>query len=113
MSKVGEMIKEKRLKAKLSQKKLGKSCGISDSEIMKIENGQRKKPSWENLCKIAQALDFNPLEMLVRAGYISNEEIHPPMPFRSIDKLTQSDIDNVQLFIDFIIARKDSITKQK
>ena len=38
MSNVGKLIKEKRTAAKLSQKNLGIACGISDSEIMKIEN---------------------------------------------------------------------------
>lgn len=45
------MIKNKREAAGLSQKRLGSACGLSDSEIMKIENGQRKTPSWKNLCK--------------------------------------------------------------
>ena len=37
---LGEMIKEKREAKGLSLKSLGKACGISDSEMMKIENGK-------------------------------------------------------------------------
>ena len=80
MPNLGEMIKNKREAAGLSQKKLGTACGLSDSEIMKIENGQRKTPSWKNLCKIAQALDFHPLN--------------------------ENDIETIQLFVDFVISRK-------
>ena len=47
MPNLGEMIKNKREAAGLSQKRLGSACGLSDSEIMKIENGQRKTPSWK------------------------------------------------------------------
>ena len=69
MPNLGQMIKDKREAAGLSQKKLGTACGLSDSEIMKIENGQRKTPSWRNLCRIAQALEFHPFEILLEAGY--------------------------------------------
>ena len=37
MPNLGEMIKNKREAAGLSQKRLGTACGLSDSEIMKIE----------------------------------------------------------------------------
>ena len=89
MPNLGEMIKNKREAAGLSQKRLGTACGLSDSEIMKIENGLRKTPSWKNLCKIAQVLDFHPFEILLVAGYI-----------------TENDIETIQLFVDFMISRK-------
>ena len=38
MSDIGDLIKEHRLACNLSQKKLGDACGISDAEIMRIEN---------------------------------------------------------------------------
>ena len=41
MSDIGDLIKEHRLACNLSQKKLGDACGISDAEIMRIENGDR------------------------------------------------------------------------
>ena len=76
MPNVGTLIKNTRETAGLSQKKLGNACGLSDSEIMKIENGVRQKPNWENLCRIAQALDFHPFKLLLAAGYISENDIH-------------------------------------
>ena len=45
MPEVGQLIKSRREAAGLSQKKLGNACGLSDSEIMKIEKGIRKKPN--------------------------------------------------------------------
>lgn len=113
MSKLGQLIKDKREAVGLSQKKLGNACDLSDSEIMKIENGVRKKPNWENLCRIAQALDFHPFELLLEAGYISEEDIHPNIQLHGLENLDSSDIDYLQLFIDFMISRKsiDGISK--
>ena len=108
MPNLGEMIKDKREAAGLSQKKLGIACGLSDSEIMKIENGQRKTPSWKNLCKIAQALKFHPFEILLGAGYITENDINPGIRLRGLDKLNEKDIETVQLFVDFLLSRKDA-----
>ena len=103
-----EMIKSKRKVAGLSQAKLGEICGISDSEIMKIENGERKTPSWENLCKIAQALEFHPFEILLAAGYIKEKDINPIIRLHGLDKLSEKEIETIQLFVDFMISRKST-----
>lgn len=106
MPNLGEMIKNKREAAGLSQKRLGSACGLSDSEIMKIENGQRKTPNWKNLCKIAQVLDFHPFEILLAAGYITEHDINPEARLHGLDKLNENDIEIIQLLVDFVISRK-------
>lgn len=106
MSNLGQLIKNKREAVGLSQKKLGSACELSDSEIMKIENGVRKKPNWENLCKIAQALEFHPFELLLAAGYISENDIHPSIQLHGLENLNSGDMECLQLFIDFMISRK-------
>lgn len=106
MSQLGQLIKNKREAAGLSQKKLGIICKLSDSEIMKIENGIRKKPNWENLCRIAKALDFHPFELLFAAGYITDKDIRPCYQLHGLQYLDKYDIDYLQLFIDFMISRK-------
>lgn len=108
MPNLGQLIKSKREAAGLSQKKLGKACELSDSEIMKIENGTRKKPNWANLCKIAQALSFHPFELLLAAGYISEDDIHPSTLLNGLEKLSDRDIEYLQLLVDFMISRKDA-----
>ena len=113
MSNLGQLIKSKREAIGLSQKKLGSACELSDSEIMKIENGVRKKPNWENLCKIAQALNFHPFELLLAAGYISEKDIHPDTNLHGLENLDSSDINCVQLFIDFMISRKSTDGKSE
>ena len=106
---IGQLIREKRKEKNLSQKRLGALCGISDSEVMKIENGVRKTPNWESLCKIAKALDIHPFEYLLAAGYISEKDFQ--VKLLNLEKLSEEDIKYVQLFIDFIVERKCCINE--
>lgn len=102
MPNLGQFIKSKRESSGLSLKKLSSATGISDTEILKIENGTRQKPSWEHLCKIAKALHFHPFEVLLNAGYISESDIHPPSLISGLEDLNKQQLHTVQLFVDFI-----------
>lgn len=102
---VGEFIKERRESLNISLKKLGESCDVSDSEILKIESGQRKNPNWTTLCKIARALNFHPFEIMLKAGYISETDINPSFKLKNLDRLSIQDLDFVQSVIDAHIAR--------
>lgn len=113
MAEIGEIIKQKRNAHGLSLKKLGSACSLSDTEISKIESGKRKSPSWISLCKIAEALDSHPFEFLLAAGYITENDIHPPIPIQGLNKLNDSDINYLQLLVDFIISRKHTNENSK
>ena len=102
MPNLGQFIKSKRESSGLSLKKLSSATGISDTEILKIENGTRKKPSWEHLCEIAKALNFHPFEVLLSAGYISENDIHPPLLISGLEDLNEQQLNTVQLFVNFI-----------
>lgn len=102
MPNLGQFIKSKRESSGLSLKKLSSATGISDTEILKIENGTRKKPNWEHLCKIAKALNFHPFEVLLSAGYISENDIHPPLLISGLEDLNEQQLNTVQLFVNFI-----------
>ncbi len=114
MPALGQFIKAKREAAGLSQKKLGQASGISDSEIMRIENGTRKCPNWDNLCRIARVLNFHPFEILLAAGYISDSDIHPICKLQRIDELASAELADVQHFIDFTLSKRDTpvLTKE-
>jgi HTH-type transcriptional regulator, competence development regulator len=105
MPSLGELIKNKREAAGLSLKRLGIACGVSDTEIMKIENGIRKSPNWNILCEISQTLDFHPFELLLAAGYITENDIHPNLQIHGLEKLSADDVKMVQSFIDFLAMR--------
>lgn len=108
MPNLGQLIKEHREAAELSQKKLSNACGMSDSTISKIEDGSRPTPQWDTLCKIAKALDFHPFEILLEAGYITKKDIHPNTLIHGLEALDDAEIATVQLFIDFVKMRKDT-----
>lgn len=97
---VGTFIKKRREAQNISLKKLGEACGVSDSEILKIENGKRKSPNWTTLCKIAKVLNFSPLEILLQAGYISESDINPALRIKGLQYLSQDDIELVQNVVD-------------
>lgn len=116
MPDIGQLIKDKREATGLSQKKLGIACGVSDSEIMKIENGTRIKPQWSTLCGIAHALNFHPFEILLAAGYITENDIHPNSQIHGLENLSTDEVAMVQLFIDFLTIRshiKDDVSKEE
>ena len=96
MHELGQFLKEKRESSGLSLKRLSSVTGISDSELLKIENGTRKKPGWEHLCKIAKALNFHPFE----------KDIHPPLLISGLEDLNEQQLNTVQLFVDFIKAQE-------
>lgn len=58
MATFGEIIKEKRIEQGLSQNKLSKTLGISQSYMNQIENGVRN-PNFELLCKICKLLEIS------------------------------------------------------
>jgi len=51
-------IKEKRLGKKWSQTYLAQLSGVPQPTISQIENGTRQYPTFENMKKIAEALDL-------------------------------------------------------
>lgn len=109
MSEIGRLIETRRRALGLSQKELGRSSGLSDTTICKIENGNRTTPSWESLCRIAKALNIHPFEFMLAVGYITRDDVINPKPvLRNLDKLSETDISCLQLLVDFMIARKGS-----
>lgn len=55
-------VYEKRIQKKLSSRRLAELSGISHTEINNIENG-KKHPNLLTLCKIAVALDTDPISL--------------------------------------------------
>ena len=102
---VGTLIKERREALGMSLKKLSEACEISDSEILKIESGQRKTPNWSALCKIAHALSFHPFEVLLAAGYITESDVNPVYRLKGLDRLSAEDMEVVQNIIDAQVAK--------
>jgi DNA (cytosine-5)-methyltransferase 1 len=102
---VGDLIKSRREAMGMSLKKLGEACDVSDSEILKIENGKRKCPNWSTLCRIAKVLNFHPFELLLKAGYISEYDVNPALRLTGLEHLSVEDLEVVQNVIDAQVAK--------
>ncbi|MFC5222774.1 helix-turn-helix domain-containing protein [Bifidobacterium leontopitheci] len=106
VNKLGALIKARRNEIGLSQQALGSLCGTSDSEIAKIEKGERKMPNCQTLCSIAKNLNFHPLELLRVAGYLTNDDIGHSLAISGLEQLDAIEISHVQAFVDFLVNRK-------
>lgn len=109
MSEVGAFIKQQRELRGYSLKKLANLCGISDSELLKIEKGERQNPNCKCLCEIARALDTSSLEVLLKAGYLIPSDLPSEPKIKRIEKLSSSETEYVQLFVDFLISNRNGI----
>ena len=72
---IGPVVRQLRLKRKLSQEALANSAHVSSGYLSKLERGVYKAPSSEVLGRIAQALSIAPLDLYKEAGldYLLNE----------------------------------------
>ena len=52
-------IREKRLEKGWTQLELAQKSGVPQPTISQIENGNRRYPTYENIKKIAKALEIN------------------------------------------------------
>ena len=83
MSNLGDYVKNRRIELKLNRVQLAERANISHTEIHRIENGVRQQPSYQVLCRLAEALEISKDEMLSIAGYNINdnasqiEDIYP------------------------------------
>ncbi|MGE5580437.1 MAG: helix-turn-helix domain-containing protein [Bacillota bacterium] len=71
---IGEYLRSIRLKKGISQRQLSALCGISNSEISRIEAGERVSPSPGVLRAIAIGLGVPYEEVLTAAGYLQQDD---------------------------------------
>lgn len=87
-SQVGILIRQLREERKFTQRQLSLYSGVSNTEISRLESGERRNPSVVILKKLALAFNTSVDEMLKAAGYtddsidktnaISNSSIFTP-----------------------------------
>lgn len=106
MTEFGLLIKTKREERGLSLRKLSASCGISDSELMKIESGERKTPNYKTICCLASELGMHPVELLCAAGIMDESYVKPYRLIRNLEKLDGGELEIVQTLIDALIKKK-------
>ena len=68
---MAEVIREARVRARLSMRGLARRSGLSAAQVSRIEAGEVERPAAETLVKLAKALDRDAQLLLVFAGHIS------------------------------------------
>ena len=99
---IGKAIHNRRKELGLSMEKLAFRMGRKDSYISNLENGKAKSIGLDDLPKLAKALDWNLLELIIAAEGVSDSELRN-MGLGLFDKtemLTDMDIVYVQRLID-------------
>lgn len=100
---IGEMVANARIAQNMSQRELGKKCGISPAEISRIESGRRQKPAAVSLQAIAAALGLDAGELWQTAGYaMPQEKPKAPEKFRigSGDSAAVYTLEDIQKIVE-------------
>lgn len=71
---LGQFIREQRKGKGLTLREAAKRSGVSHPYLSQLENGKNDKPSPDILRKLATVLDLSNKELMLVAGYISEEE---------------------------------------
>mgnify|MGYP000870972384 CR=1 FL=1 len=107
MSTLGDFVKERRLAKEWSKRALAEKCGISHSEIHRIEHGERCNPSIPVLNALAEALGVPKDEMLRIAGYKTDEHDIPLIEKVFPDLKTEKQQQTAQKIIDGLARSSD------
>lgn len=132
-NRLGKYIYNERVKAGLTRNALARKAGISHTEIKRIEDGQRKNPSYSHLKAIANALMVPLYEIYQVAGIMTEDMSLVDKAFPSLttakqrdtlvkiarliatnaDRLTDNDLDElamqVDMFLLYVMDRKKEV----
>ena len=76
---IGELIAKGREEKGLSKRELSRIAGISDTELNRIESGEREQPNPKTLRKISQHIGINYNDLMYAAGL--GLQVSPLNPF--------------------------------
>jgi len=83
---LGKTLKQQRLRLELTLRELAAKSGVTASHIARVERGERF-PSGHILRKIAKPLGFAEIELLTRAGYLSDSSSETGEEYRIYRRL--------------------------
>jgi len=96
---LGRLLKEKRLALGYSTYQLAKAAGVSDSTVVRMEQGRFKAPRPDKLVRFAELLGVPTADVFARAGYLLPSELptfpvylatkYAMLPRRAISELTR------------------------
>ena len=85
-----DQLQQTRKMRELNQEELAKKAGLASTAISHFESGARK-PSFDNLRKLADALEVSIDYLMGRTANISGDQSHKAEIFRDYENLTDDD----------------------
>ncbi|MEN1990255.1 helix-turn-helix domain-containing protein [Paenibacillus hubeiensis] len=74
---IGDFVKKKRVEMKFTQEELAEKAKMNPTYLSKLERGQLiTPPSEEVMFALAEALEEDPYELMVKAGRVPSEFIY-------------------------------------
>ena len=111
MSAIGTLLKDKRLQCNLSLKDVYSSCGITDSKLSRIENGEKLPDPFE-LKKLAEVYGMDTIELFVHAGYLDKRDLAKyQLLFQNADYLTDEEKQSIQTQINLFTRSRLTVTQ--
>lgn len=68
---LANVLRNERMKLNISQSELARRLGVDRTTILKIENGERQKPTIDTLVRLSKGLNINLSLLLELSGYTS------------------------------------------
>jgi len=107
MSSLGEYICKHRKAKNLSMRKLAELAHVSATEIHRLENGERKRPSPLVLKAIARALGESYSDIMKAAGYAdSSPPSNVAARLAQINDLTEEEWEEVLDFVEYLRLKR-------
>ena len=70
---LANVLRNERMKLNISQSELARRVGVDRTTILKIENGERQKPTIDTLIRLSKGLNINLSLLLELSGYTSRK----------------------------------------
>jgi transcriptional regulator with XRE-family HTH domain len=108
MPNIGEIFKKARLDSGLSLKEAAKLSGLTDSKILRIENGVIKEPSPTSVKKLCVLYHIPAVELFIQAQWLDAGDLETyKLAFKGVESLNPEEKDHIQQEINFILRNKE------
>jgi transcriptional regulator with XRE-family HTH domain len=111
---LGDFIAKKRHQLGLSLRGMAAKSGIDDSLLSKIERGQVRQPTPENLDRLARAINVDPEDLYSLAGYAAATRLPTIGPYlRTKYGLPSEAVDELTSYFEFVRGKHSDDTTNK
>ncbi len=92
---IAEVFRKRRIMLGYSKRKLAAIVGISDTEISRIEHGERENYNLVTLIRLCEVLKIDFIHLLVLAGYLPSNQINNENNITEMESLLDDEEDDI------------------